>query len=446
MNRQKSDLHPRKIPRFAELSALAILSILSATGCGSQNYQNVATASQSQAPGSFAIAPKVDILMVEDDTGSMFEPYNQISTEAEAFVNALDSQNWNYHFGVVPLTTDRAFSQAVASKQDVNWGSSWVAPYPGATESDTAPDSLSASIFSTLTASGMGFPIFDGFVQNGDINNSLNGSEPAFINLLTAFQTRLPGTGFLRKDAMLAVIFVGNGNDTSYVNFCRRADNLQVPCEQLSTVPNTNPPVSMPSCNNTSPPFTYNGSSQCKSAALSYNYFQQKFLQQSQSLRVYSADAEQTSYGSCAGGNATEGARYQTMAAGFGGTSYDVCSQSLSNILAGIQSNLTTTVLNFVKSYVVVDPSVEPDPTSIQVQKYVGGNASDAVTIPQDATNGWTYIGYQQNIDVVTAPVAENAQSGYMIQLHGSAQLQGQDTAYIVYKTSTGQTGTTTSN
>jgi hypothetical protein len=427
---------------------LILLAGLSA--CGSQNYTAIATTSTSQAPGTFSIAPKVDIIVVEDDTGSMFEPYTTISSQLSSFVGALDSQNWDYHFGIVPLTTSRAFSQAIASKQDVNWGSMWVSPYPGATIAGSTPESLPSYLFTTLIPySGINFPIFDGYIQNANINNSLNGSEPGFSNVTNTFQKYIAGSGFLRPDALLSVIFIGNGNDTSNVNFCRRADNVMVPCEQLT----------VPVCTTTSPPFTLaNGSTSCQSAAASYNYYQQIFAQQSSAMRVYAAVAQNTNFnGSCDGGNATQGARYQELAANFGGQSYDVCSQGLSSIFAGIQQNLTTTVLNYVKSFVVVDPNLAPDPTTIQVQKYVNGSSSDATTILRlcgdggvttncDPTNGWSYAGDLTNQDTITYPIGMSPESGYMIQLHGTSELHGQDTAYIVFKYTNGQSGSTTSN
>jgi hypothetical protein len=423
---------------FKSLGRLGLLAApLFLAACGSQNYTAIATTSSTQAPGTFSIAPKVDIIVVEDDTGSMFEPYTSISTQLDSFVSSLDAQNWDYHFGIVPLTTSRAFTQAIASKQDVNWGSLWTAPYPGATMSETQTESLPSYLFTTLMPySGLNFPIFSGYIQNSQINNSLNGYEPGFSNVTSTFQQYIAGSGFHRKDALLSVIFIGNGNDTSNVNFCRRADNVLVPCEQ----------VAVPVCNNTTPPFTYNGSATCQSAALSYNYYENLFAQQASLLRVYAAVAATTNFnGTCDSGNATQGARYQELAANFGGQSYDICSQPLSSVLSGIQQNLTTTVMSYTKSYVVVDPSLAPDPTTIQVQKYVGGNPSDAVTIPQDPNNGWTYVGLETNFNTITSPVPMDPQTGYMIELHGSAVLQGLDTAYIIYKNSNG-TQSTTSN
>src|ERR1700733_15233094 len=103
--------------RTMNIKSLGLLGLLAGlSGHGTQYYTTIPKTSQSQSPGTFAIASKVDIILVEDDTGSMFEPYTTISTQLTSFVGAFDQQNWDYHFGIVPLTTSRAFSQAIASK------------------------------------------------------------------------------------------------------------------------------------------------------------------------------------------------------------------------------------------------------------------------------------------------------------------------------------------
>lgn len=442
--------------------------------CGSSTYSNVNSVTTSDAPGTFSIPPKVDVVLVEDDTGRMAEPYTSISSELTTFVDNLDSEGWNYHFTSVPLTNSNYTFQATASKQDVNWGSYWTAPFPGDPQSDSVSESLNASIFSTLTSyAGLNFPIFNAFVTQAEINNSETGSEPGFSNLENSFNNQIQGysgypTNFLRSDAMLAVIFVGTGNDTSYVNYCFGPDGTWRPCEQVisnACNPNLTPQqvyqdiskANIQTCNPASSSYstcaaqqqqqmTAFNASQCQSAALSQSYYQQIFSQISPNLKVYAAVAAETyrTSGECLGNGYTSiGSRYQAMASAFGGTSYDICSASLPSILSDIQSDLTSIVLNYITSYVVVSPNQQPDPSTIVVQKYIGGSSSDAVTIPQSSTNGWTYVGYQTE-NLITYPTPMDQQTGYMIQLNGSAKLQGNDIAYITWKTPSGQAGTTT--
>ena len=443
--------------------------------CGAQSYSSVSSITQSESPGTFSIPPKVDLIVVEDDTGRMAEPYASISTQLTSFVSSLAAQNWNYHFTTIPLTNANYTFQATASTQDVNYGSYWTAPFAGDPESDSAIESLNPSIFSTLTQySGLAFPIFNGFVTQSEITNSLTGSEPGFTNLVHSFQNQIQSfsgspTSFIRPDALLAVVFVGTGNDTSYVNQCFASDGSWRPCEEVinnqcpsNLTPEQNfhdittAPIDI--CNPASPAATYkqceadvqsqetawNGQT-CQNAAVSQNYYQQVLAQISPNLKVYSAVAANSNWSQpgCLNGYASVGTRYQAMAAAFGGTSYDVCTVGLPTILSDIQADLTTIVLNYITSYVVVSATQAPDPSTIVVQKYIGGSSSDTVSIPQSATNGWTYVGLQTE-NLITYPTPMNQQTGYMIQLNGNAKLQGNDIAYVTWKTPGGQAGSTT--
>jgi hypothetical protein len=50
-----------------------LLAALFASGCGAQGYVPASTSAAQSAPGSFTVPAKVDVLLVEDDTGSMSE-------------------------------------------------------------------------------------------------------------------------------------------------------------------------------------------------------------------------------------------------------------------------------------------------------------------------------------------------------------------------------------
>lgn len=422
-------------------TAVALL----ASACGSQQFATIATTQQAQAPGILQLAPKVDVILVEDDTGRIQDQYNNISSQAQGFLNSLDQQGWNYRFATVRLTTlSGPITQAVTSKHDPNWGSQWVAPFPGAQENQV--DTLSSSIFTT-NGFVAGFNQYFGFLQPGQATNILNGQEPglltltqslsgAFGNAATLDMANPTSRSFFRSDALLAVVLVGTGNDTSYVNMCRRANNTVFPCEtvtssrcsSLSQVPN---PTGWPVAAYPSPPL-------CGSSQLSLNYFHDALsslpgLQPGQ-LKFYSAVAGNSNNFAflCQGGMASQGVRYQQLAAMLGGKSYDVCSQSLSSVLTDVAQNLTTTAINFERAFVVLKQ--QPNPTTLQLVKFVGGNPARAVTIPNDPVNGWTYIGFQTEY-VIDYPIQLDRESGYMIQLNGSAKLTGADTAAVTYKT-----------
>jgi hypothetical protein len=75
----------------------------------------------------------------------------------------------------------------------------------------------------------------------------------------------------------------------------------------------------------------------------------------------------------------------------------------------------------------------QPNPNSIVVTRYAGGDQSQASVIPNDSQNGWTYAGYVSNVNTIVQPIPMNQASGYAIQLHGSGMLSGTDTASISF-------------
>ncbi|MBU6376562.1 MAG: hypothetical protein KGQ59_11240, partial [Bdellovibrionales bacterium] len=143
--------------RISVLKAVLIpVFALSLGACGKQSFETISTASVSEAPGYFTLAPKVDILLAQDNTGSMKEIYPQIGSEVPKFLNNLANSGWDYHFAAIPLTPHRSgalFNQIVASKHDRNWGESqWIQPYPGAAFGDLDPSQILANFFKIPSA------------------------------------------------------------------------------------------------------------------------------------------------------------------------------------------------------------------------------------------------------------------------------------------------------
>ena len=114
------------------------------------------------------------------------------------------------------------------------------------------------------------------------------------------------------------------------------------------------------------------------------------------------------------------------LASGLGGASFDLCNGGLPSVLNDIHNSLQTVVQTVEFNFVVISETDEPDPNSIVLTK-------NGVTIPQSATNGWTYIGYQTNHATSDYPTVGNYRTGYMVQLNGSAKFKGSDTISIDY-------------
>jgi hypothetical protein len=393
-----------------------LYSILAASllaGCGKQGFLVDSAVVQQKAPGNFIIPPKVDILLAEDDTGSIKEIYGSIAQQLPVFLNNLQNKQWDFHFATTPLTSDRELSQVVASRYDSNWGSLWIPPFPG-----SLPDAIGTVDPSVFTLPDQ----YSGFLQYDSTSNSANGHEWGLNNISSMLWNRTTGTGFLRDDALLVVLVIGNGEDTSGVNYCPRSgDGYLVPCEQAGR----------PLCTDISE--AGDPTAQCGSKALTYNFYKNELQALKRDPKKIQMHSAVSLYGgSCLGKSTSKiGSRYIQMAKDTGGKAYDLCSQSVSNILSTLGSNLQNTRLLMKTRYLFIEQ--EPEMSSIKVVKYAGGNSSQGVEIPQDPNNGWTYAGYLQNVYAIDDPMELNLSSGYAIELHGTAKLVGDDTAAVNY-------------
>lgn len=384
---------------------------LALSGCGKQAFVVSSTTQSQKAPGSFNIPPKVDILLAEDDSGSIKPIYGQIAQQMPAFLNQLEASNWDYHFATIPLTSDRAMDQITAAKYDPNWGSLWLSPFPGAVMNQIP--AVSPSVFRTPEN-------YSGFLTYADTTNGSNGSEQGLENIRKALVNRASGTGFHRQDALLVVLVVGNGQDTSKVNLCNRGDGVVVPCETLG----------QPACTSISQA----GTSNCGSQQISFDWYKNQLsaLRPNASYVRFHAAVSPSASSNCLGSRAYAGTRYMQMASALNGQSYDICKQPVTSVLDQLASSLEVTKIAMRTRYLFIDR--DPDVSSIQVTKYLDGDVAQAVSIPQDAQNGWTFAGQLNNVYAIDYPIPMNLSSGYAIELHGAAKLSGEDTAKVDYK------------
>ncbi|MGK5086953.1 hypothetical protein WDW86_05300 [Bdellovibrionota bacterium FG-2] len=379
---------------------IALAALATSSGCGKQAFVVTSSVEDQKSPGFFTIAPKVDFLLIEDDTGSMHEPLANIQAEMPPFLTGLEAKGWNTHFATIPLTTPRAITQVMASKHDGNWGSAWISPYPGSTMSD--PGTLLSSVFRTSDQ-------YDQFITQDTITKN-SGQEEAFKNIAAQLKDpSLTDTSFLRDDALFVMIVLGNGDDTSDVAMCTRSDGFKGPCELVG--------------------FPDQGTLQT-----SFDHYKgeiAKAKSSAEQLKLFSiVSANKTS--NCAGGYAYAGLRYMQMAKDLGGVSYDVCSVPMKAILQSLASQLQVTRVAFQTRYLLL--ASEPNPATIEVKKNIAGSADNSVIIAQDVSNGWTYKGRISNEATIDYPIPMNEASGFAIELHGDAKLHGDDTASVTFK------------
>ncbi|MFN7685269.1 MAG: hypothetical protein ACK5QT_07655 [Oligoflexia bacterium] len=433
----------RKISGLATVSTLSLLTAAGLAGCGQQSFDTLSTVTQSKSPGFVQIAPKVDIVLAQDNTGSMFSIYDDIGAQMPGFLDQLSNSGWDYHFASIPLTAanmdQRQFTQVLASRQDRNWGSfDWLAPYPGALFGDTDSGQINATYFRRPSQ-------YSDYRDNLFPTTSLSGLEPGLENIRRQLKNHMAESNFHRPDALLVVIVVGNGNDTSGIKICRREDGVEAPCETAGMGGAAYSHCGTPSADGSPVPENL-----CSPGSLSsntgnltpgtYNYAREFYRQQLQSLRpspsqvkLYAAVSQQNGSANCYGESSRAGTQYSAVASATGGTSHNICTQGAATVLSSIQQQLTVTRMALRTVYLMLDS--EPDPSSIRVIKYVGGDRNNSVEIPQSASNGWTYAGRIINQPrVVTSgpnPVTMNTATGFAVRLNGSAQLTGDDTAEV---------------
>lgn len=370
---------------------------LGASACGPQKF-DVATSSEAQqSPGHFVIPPKVDILLAEDDTGSIMEAYEQIEEQIPQFLKSLEKKGWDYHFATTGLTTERAMSQVMASRYDGNWGAEWQASFPGA-EPDT---------FGMVNPSVFRFPdAYTGFMTPQTLSNAGNGLEPGFETIKRTLLDQAPGTGFLRDDAMLVVLVMGNGNDTSGINFCTRFDGVTQPCND--------------------------GSWDSSLAQYKSDFGSLKLSPNL--VKFYSAVADRQK-SNCLGSRSYVGTRYQWMASALGGESYDICSKPVESVLEGVAANLESSKVAYRRRFLMINYDAEV--STIQITRSQGGESR---AIEPGEINGWTYYGevtasnpiYTLEIDGANGVVQQGkVTSGFAIELHGTAILSGDETAKV---------------
>jgi hypothetical protein len=393
------------------LIAVAGLGLL-ATGCTKQAF-TVTRAQTETSPGTYTIAPKVDLLMAVDDTGGMADVYSQIQNQVPNFLKQLQNKGWDYHFATTPLTTSRSMSQVAAAQFDPNWGAQWIAPFPGADPSQI--ESVSSLVFRTPDNYGA-------YIPPGDISNAKAGTEPGFETILDALSNRSPNAGFLRQDSMTVIVVVGVGDDTSRVNFCRTSGNRVVPCEDAG----------QPLC--TSLP-GLDGGGTCGSYQLSLDSYKDQLLAlkggAAAKTKFYAAISPQR--GSCLGSSVFAGTRYYQMADALNGATYDICSQSVSAVLTSLSESLQVQRGTYRQHYLFLDQ--EPNVASIEIT--VTRADGTVETLSEDPYNGWTYAGYidpSAPVYAIDAPAELNLQSGYAIELHGSGKLVGDDRADVSFK------------
>ena len=413
--------HRQFLILIAVLSSLVLMTV----GCGKQEFVANPSTTLEKAPGSFSIPPKIDLLLVEDDTGSMGEIFSDIKQQMPLFLKDLDREGWDYHFGMTPITSvfdinnphvdlNRTLLQVAASFYDPSWFSLglWTPPFPGALppQNGLIPTGVlrSASNYNYFITSP---------------SNASGGFENGLESTLKTLTEKAPQVGFLRSDAMLVVLVVGNGEDTSRVTFCNRSTQR--------------PPLSQQEANTAEYVNVcewVGGLPQYYTYQSSLNHYQTSLsaLKNSPALIRFYAAVSLSESTVCRGkaAHTYRGTRYLALEQFFnsGNSNVDICKVPISNELSQISSQLSSTKGNFRQHYIPLPYELEE--STIQVTKYTHGDVNQSHSLAHDSANGWTYVILTEtdNAFVIDDPVRMNHITGPALELHGDARLTGDDT------------------
>jgi hypothetical protein len=365
----------------------ALLAGLALSGCGQQTFAGVNSQQNSDAPGSMAIAPKVDILLAVDNTGATFEIQQALNVALRRFLTDVQAQNWDFRIAAIPLTGSASISQIAASKYDANWEAGWVAPYPGAPKKSTIPKTM--------------FVRPDHFSVSFTPSNRTQGMENGLSQIANVLNQSGTKSYFLRPEALTAVVVISNGEDTSNGTY-------EITPGQLAPNPTVSATI-------------LNSIRNVKGSALA------------DSVRLFSVvNTAGGRVSNCLGDMAFAGNRYVSAAQSLGGRSYDLCRNQLSNVLTvSLKADLQAIKLNYVKRFVLI--ASQPNLATVRVTKHLENGSQVVVPESANGSPGWKYLG-QASVPMISEPIEMDFRTGYAIQLIGNQyKLTGGEYVSIEY-------------
>lgn len=183
---------------------LTVLLAIGLGGCGAQNF------SIEPAGSNFAqtvtMNKEVDVLWVVDTSGSMAAHQNNIAAQVSKFVDSLNATGLDYHIGVTSMDMSGSGARGRLVAQT------------------GTPVVLTKS-----TPNLIGLLI--GRLKLGEVGSATERGREATLEALTLTASGKANSGFLRKDALLNVIFLSNEDDKSddLVDYVAELDAIKPP-------------------------------------------------------------------------------------------------------------------------------------------------------------------------------------------------------------------------
>jgi hypothetical protein len=299
--------------------AVSLVYLATASGC---NQQTFGLGSESQNFGQKAMYnTQVDVLWVIDTSSSMDIYQNQLAPQMGLFVDAMNQTGLDYHMAVT--TMDMSGSG--------NKGKFVAAAGTPLILTSQTPN-LTQILSQRIQLGGNGSPVERGLeAMKASLSSPLASASGS-------------NAGFLRKDAMLVVVFLSNEDDQSAsADYGAFLDGIR-------------------------PPITLTG--------------ERSWL--AQFMGVTDTDSSCKTSAWSQAGYSEVGAKYIALANESGGTSEAICDADLKRALTNVKARILEVITEFHLDRV-------PNLTTLGV--YVNGTL-----VPQDATNGWTYYSSANSV------------------------------------------------
>lgn len=327
--------------------------------------------------------PKVDILFVIDNSTSLNQQY--VSSELkQSIANVVSniSDNFDYHALIVPLLS-----------------------YAGANQQ---------LVVSNATGLGVGAPTPIG-IDSVDVQQYLNntqpgGAEKGFLRVHDVITSNITN-GVFRKKVHTLVVMLSNGDDNDNITDPQTGlpigSNYGTRYNQLISLTNK-------SGNTTLQALTLRFISVVPHTACQTGYIQaNRYIQMSKDIYNFMGATDQ-------GGNPRP-------------DSYNICSNSITNVFTTISSVLPSTVVDHVYNYwpakITNNSTIDFNENEIVVRKVT---QSGIVNIPEDNVNGFQFLPTHQTLNIREYPAVSSDYpaeyvTGFFVQLHGNAKVTSPD-------------------
>lgn len=323
------------------LGQLAFVTTLSVfiMGCGSKGT-SYSLLSTGQSFTQAKVNAKIDMLWVVDNSGSMQPLQTNMTNNFNSFINQFVTKGYDFHLAVTSSDSYRAGAKFQNNPA--------LAKFSDGVNSHTG-------IFDIVPGTAN---LINTFVTNATLNANGSGDERALSSFKAALDSPL-NAGFLRSDSFLAVIILSDEDDFSDPN---RVEYSWTFNGGIADHSYTNPglePVD------------------------SYVTYLDTKTNTTGAFRRYSVSAITVLDSACRAAHAATspstiiGQRYMDLANKTSGVLGSVCAASYAPALTAIQNRIIELGTQFFLSATPVVASI-----SVSV---------DSISIPQDATNGWTY-------------------------------------------------------